>query len=263
MLSDTDNALGIKPVKLGKDVGLRYIPFSQLAIPWNILPNPAALRRETRGAKQTDFSTFRRTNPKNSKAERIWKNGDLEALKRSIAQYGLLKPFEVAEMQGKLDFFYGDGKYFVIDGQRRYFAIRMLLKLPSEEEERRRRESLRTDSSHSHIVNAEMQAQRQFDKLSVADYVLVPCLVYPYTTLLQMIRHSLEDKRFSEQPSKEDFELVDKMSAQGINDLRPDDLGELWKTHPRIEMERQSIEKTLEEIRGNLEKNRPRIKLES
>jgi hypothetical protein len=69
-----------------------------------------------------------------------------------------------------------------------------------------------------------------------------------------MIRHGIEDKRFSEQPSKEYFELVEKMSAQGINDLNSDDLTELWNTRPRIEEEKIAIEKTLEEIRDKLKK---------
>jgi vacuolar-type H+-ATPase subunit I/STV1 len=99
-----------------------------------------------------------------------------------------------------------------------------------------------------------MQAQKQFDRLSIRDYVLIPCLVYPYKTLLQMVRHSIEDKRFSEKPVKADFELADKMHAEGIGDLSSDDLRELLKTRGRIEEERQSIEKTLEEIRNRLKK---------
>jgi hypothetical protein len=161
-----------------------------------------------------------------------------------------LKPFEVAEMHERLDFFYGKGKYLVIDGQRRYFAIRDLLKLPTEDEERKQRDNLRTDCDYDNVQNLEMQAQEQFDRLSVRDYVLIPCLVYPYTTLLQMVRHSIEDKRFGERPPKEDFELVERMCAQGIKDLNSDDLRELWKTRCQIEEERHSIEKTLQEIRN-------------
>lgn len=254
MLTDSDHALEFKPVKLGKNIELRYIPFSELAIPWNACPDTVPSRQEDRRTSQSRLSTFRQTNPKSPKAAKTWKNGNLEALKCSIAQYGLLKPFEVAEVQERLNFFYGNGRYLVIDGQRRYFAIRELLKLPTEDEEKKRRESLRTDCGDDNVANVETQAQRQFDKLCIQDYVLIPCLVYPYTTLLQMIRHSIEDKRFSDKPSKEDFELVDKMSAEGINDLNSDDLTELWKTRPRIEEERQSIEKTLEEIRGKLKK---------
>lgn len=254
MLTDSGHAPEFKPVKLGKKIELKYIPFSELAIPWNACFEPATSKQENGRTSQSRLSTFKQTNPKSPKAAKTWKNGNLEALKRSIAQYGLLKPLEVAEIQERLDFFYGNGRYLVIDGQRRYFAIRELLKLPTEDEEKKRKESLRTDCSYDSVVNAEMQAQRQFEKLSIREYVLIPCVVYPYTTLLQMIRHSIEDKRFSEQPSKEDFELVDKMSAEGINDLNSDDLTELWNTRPRIEQERQSIEETLEEIRGKLKK---------
>lgn len=253
MLTDSDNALEFEPIKLGKNIELKYIPFSELAIPWNICPDGFGSRQEDRSIKQSRFSTFKQANSKSPKATKIWKNGDLEALKRSIAQYGLLKPFEVAEMHERLDFFYGNGRYLVIDGQRRYFAIRELLKLPTEDEERKRRENLRIDCSYN-LEKVEMQAQRQFDRLCIRDYVLIPCLVYPYATLLQMIRHSIEDKRFSEQPSKEDYELADKMSAEGINDLNSDDLKELWNMRPRIEEERLSIERTLEEIRDKLKK---------
>jgi len=252
--TDCDGALEFEPVKLGKKFELRYIRFSELAIPWNVSLDSTASRQEKTSVRESGSSTFSQVNPKSPKAARILKDGDLESLKRSIARYGLLKPFEVAEMQERLDFFYGNGRYLVIDGQRRYFAIRDLLKLPTEDEERKRKESLRTDSRYESVVNAEMQAQKQFDKLCIGDYVLIPCLVYPYTTLLQMLRHSLEDKRFSEQPSKEDFELAHKMSDEGINDLSSDDLTELWNTRPRIEEERLSVEKTLEEIRDKLKK---------
>ena len=254
MLTDNDRTPEVEPVKLGKNIELMYIPFSELAIPWNVCIDTVASREEDRSVRQSRLSAFRRANFESPKAAKIRKNGDLEALKRSIAQYGLLKPFGVAEMHERLEFFFGEGRYLVIDGQRRYFAIRELLKLPTEDEERKRRESLRTDCGNGNITNVEMQAQRQFDKLCIGDYVLIPCLIYPYTTLLQMIRHSIENKRFSEQPSKEDFELAEKMSAEGINDLSSDDLRELWKTRPRIEEERQSIEKTLGEIRDKLKK---------
>jgi ParB-like chromosome segregation protein Spo0J len=246
LLTETDHAPELKPIKLGKKIELRYIPFSELAIPWNACFDATKSKPENHKTSQSRLSTFKQSNPNSSKAARTWKNGNLESLKRSIAQYGLLKPFEVAEIQERLDFFYGNGKYLVIDGQRRYFA--------TEDEEKKRKENLRTDSVYDSIVKAEMQAQRQFDKLSVRDYVLIPCLVYPYTTLLQMMRHSIEDKRFSEQPSKEDFQLVEKMSVEGINDLYSDNLTELWNTRPRIEEEKLSIEKTLEEIRDKLKK---------
>ncbi len=190
---------------------------------------------------------------KGSKASKILKRGDLDALKRSIGQFGLLKPFEVAELPERLDFFYGGkGKYIIIDGQRRYFAIRELLKLPSEHDEMRQKDNLRSDSRLDQVEKVEVQAQEQFDSLSVRDFVLVPCLVYPYTTFLQMVRHSNESKRFYLKPSKDDLALAEEMRRQGFQDLNPEDLTVLWETRRRIEEERQAIEKTLQEVRNRV-----------
>ena len=244
----------LKPVKLGKNIELRYIPFSELAIPWNVCLDTAASKQQKPSAQQSRFFHFRQVNPKNPKASKILKKADLEELARSIAKYGLLKPFEVAEMYERLDFFYGKGKYLVIDGQRRYFAIRELLKLPTENDEGERKESLRTGCDQENVMKGEMQAQQEFDELSIRNYVLIPCIVYPYTTLLQMVRHSIEDKRFSEKPLKQDREFASKMAEEGIRDLVPDDLRELWKTRDEIEEERESIEKTLKEISNRLQK---------
>jgi ParB-like chromosome segregation protein Spo0J len=187
------------------------------------------------------------------------RRADLDALKHSIAQFGLLKPFEVAELPERVDFFYGGkGKYVVIDGQRRYFAVRELLRLPTEDEERKERDNLRTNSGHERVNKVEMQAQDQFDRLSIRDYVLVPCLVYPYTTFLQMVRHTIEDKRFSLKPSKEDLELVEKMRQEGLEDIGAEDLGRLWETRSKIEEERRAIEKTLQEIRSRVQEEKSR-----
>jgi len=97
-----------------------------------------------------------------------------------------------------------------------------------------------------------MQAQEQFDKLTLRDHVLIPCLVYPYTTLLQMLRHSTEDKRFSEKPTKQDLTLASKMAEEGVSDLSSDDLRALCEIRSKIEEERRSIEGTLQEIRNRL-----------
>lgn len=254
LLINTDINLKFEPVTLGKKIELRYIPFSELAIPWNVCLDTATSKQDNNDAKQSRFRAKKKIDTGHAKVSRILKNADFNALKRSIAQFGLLKPFEVAELQERLDFFYGKGRYLVIDGQRRYFAIRELLNLPTENDERERRNSLRTNSQHDYIAKAEMQAQEQFERLSIRNYVMIPCLVYPYTTLLQMIRHSIEDKRFNEKPSKEDLELAERMGAEGINDLKSDDLRALWKMRSRIEEEKKSIEKTLQEIKNRLKK---------
>jgi len=245
--------LELKPIKLGKSVELRYIPFSELAVPWNVCLSSSKPRQDGDEIKQPSVRTYRAVGGKVSKASKTLKRGDLDALKRSIGQFGLLRPFEVAELPERLDFFYGGkGKYIIIDGQRRYFAIRELLRLPSENDEIRQKDSLRSNSGLDQVEKVEAEAQEQFDRLSVRDFVLVPCLVYPYTTFLQMVRHSNENKRFNVKPSKDDFALAEEMRKQGVQDLSPEDLTELWETRRRIEEEKLGIEKTLQEIRNRV-----------
>ncbi len=237
-------------VKLGKNFELRYIPFSELAIPWNVSVDSNQPRRDDAAAKKLRVSTYG-TAARRSKASKILKREDLDALKHSIVQFGLLKPFEVAALPERIDFFYGGrGRYAVIDGQRRYFALRELLRLPSEDEEKEQKEDLQTNSGHEQIEKAELQAQEQFDRLSIRNHVLVPCLVYPYTTFLQMMRHSVEDKKFSMRPSRDDLKVVEKMRREGVQDIAAEDLGKLWETRSRLDEERAAIEKTLQDIRN-------------
>jgi len=257
--------LNLKPIKLGKNIELKYIPFSELAIPWQVCLDFIEPRHDGCDTRQSSASTHGTIAPKSSIAPKTMKRDDLDALKHSIGQFGLLKPFEVAELPERLDFFYGKGKYIVIDGQRRYFAIRELLRLPTEQDETTQRNSLRTLSGYEQIEKAEIQAQEQFDKLSIRDYVLIPCLVYPYKTFLQMVRHSIEDKKFGVKPSKDDLKLAEKMHEEGVSDLNMEDLCELWETRSKIEEERQAIEKTLQQIRNSMKEERigeDRTKLE-
>ncbi|UCD26112.1 MAG: ParB N-terminal domain-containing protein [Candidatus Bathyarchaeota archaeon] len=242
----------LEPIKLGKNMELKYLPFSELAIPWNVCVASVEPRDDNCEAKQLGVPTYGRMAAKSSRAPMTMKRDDLDALKRSIGQFGLLKPFEVAELPERLDFFYGKGKYVVIDGQRRYFAIREMLSLPTEHDERTQKGSLRTNSGYAHIEKAEIQAQEQFDRLSMRDYVLVPCLVYPYRTSLQMVRHSVEGKRLCVKPSKDDLDLAEKMHEQGALDLNLEDLSELWKTRSKIEEEKQALEETLQQIRKRI-----------
>lgn len=258
----TDKENEITPIRLGKKIELRYIPFSELAIPWNVCLDTTASRLQNHDIRRSHLYNFIESNPKNPKASKILKSSELEHLKNSIARYGLLKPFEVAEMYERLDFFYGKGKYLVIDGQRRYFAVRELLKLPTENDEEKRKDKLWSGSNYEIVTTGEIQAQEHFDRLDLRDHVLIPCIVYPYTTLLQMVRHSIEDKRFSEKPAKQDYELVDKMAAQGIIDLKSDDLRELCRVRSKIEEERDSIEETLKEIRARLKQQQDQNKPE-
>ncbi len=239
-----DNRNTLEPVKLGKGMDLKYIPFSELVIPLGVCIDSTSTRNNRHsgvlvsGAKaNSDF-----------KALKTIKRSDLEALKHSIAQFGLLEPFEVAELLEKLDSFFGKGKYLIIDGQRRYFAIRELLRLPMEHEEIRQKESSQAHSRYDQIEKAEIQAQEQIEKWSVRDYVLIPCLVYSYQTYLQMMRHSVEGNKFSVKPSKDYLKIAEKMHEAGISDLNPDDLSRLWEIRDIIREEKQAIKKTLQEI---------------
>jgi hypothetical protein len=180
------------------------------------------------------------------------KHDDLEALNQSIGRFGLLKPFQIAEIPKRLVFFYGKGKYFIIDGCKRYFAIRELLKLPTEDEEKVRTDGLRTRSDHYSIENAEIQAQEKFANLNIRNYVLIPCLVYPYKTYLQMLRHRIEDKKLGVKPSKDELNLAEKMRQEGVLDIKLEDLSQLWETRRKIEEERRAVEKTLQQIRDRI-----------
>lgn len=246
-MSTTD----LKPIKLGKNVEFKHIPFSELAVPWNISVNSIAPKYDNHHSRQIGATTFTGTRTKGSRATVTLKREDLEELTHSIAQYGLLKPFEVAEMPKRLGFFYGGrGQYLILDGQRRYFAIRELLRLPTEQDEKTQKDSLRTNSRRIQVQNAETQAQEQFDKLSILNYVFVPCLIYPYTTLLQMMRHSTEDKRLSKgKPAKRDTESANKMRGEGLEDINPEDLTSLMEIRSQIEEEKEAIRRTLNEIR--------------
>ena len=236
LLTNDDADSEFESVRLGKKIELKYIPFSELSISWNMC-----------------FDTNMRAKIGNKEALRNIKTSEIKALKNSISRFGLLKPFEVAELHERLNFFYGKGRYIVIDGQRRYFAIRDLLKLPTEDDEKQQKEKLRTDCQNYAVMIGEKQAQEQFDRLSVRDHVLIPCLVYPYKTLLEMLRHSMEGRRCVEKPSKSELALAAAMGAEGIGDLTPDDLRALWTIRHQIDEEKQIIEQTLKEIRSRVE----------
>lgn len=243
--------MGLKPVKLGKKMELQYIPFSELVIPWDVCIESNTEPEQGGGGdtKQLGALAYGTITPDSLKTLKTMKQDNLDSLKTSIGQFGLLKPFEVAELPEQLGFFFGKGKYVIIDGQRRCFAMRELLRLPTEQDERRRKESIRTRPGNGYIEKAETQAQEQLEKLSIRDYVLIPCLVYPYKTYLQMLRHSTEGNRVSEKSSKTFLEIVEKMRQQGIPDLNPDDLSNLWETRNTIIEEQQAIEETVQEIR--------------
>lgn len=243
--------MGLKPIKLGKEVELQYVPFSELAIPWDVCVESTAEPRQgsSGSAGRQGALVYGTMTPDSLKTLKTMKQEKLDILKNSIGQFGLLKPLEVAELPKELGFFFGKGKYVIIDGQRRYYAMKDLMRLPTERDEKKKKESIRTRSGSHQIEKAETQAQEQLEKLSIRDYVLVPCLVYPYTTYLQMVRHSIESNKVSGGSAKIFLEIVEKMRQQGIPDLTPDDLTNLWETRNTLIEEQNAIERTLQEIR--------------
>jgi hypothetical protein len=246
--------MNLKQVKLGKNVELRHIPFSELAIPCAIYTDSTTQRNNGDQYKQLNVSKNGASTKSIRKSKKL-KRDDLEILKHSIGRFGLLKPFQIAEIPKPLRFFYGKGKYFIIDGCRRYLAIREMLKLPTDKEERVRTDSLRTHSNHYAIERAEIQAQEKFASLSILDYVLIPCLVYPYDTYLQILRHRIEGKKHGVKPSKSDLKLAEKMRQEGVRDLELEDLSQLWETSRKLEEEKGDMEKTLQQIRNRIKES--------
>jgi uncharacterized protein YutE (UPF0331/DUF86 family) len=227
-----DNRNTMQPIKLGKKMELEYIPFSQLVIPWEVATDSDV----THDNKHPSVFESGANPHGNFKPLKTMKRNDLDAVKYSIARFGLLKPFEVAELPEELDFFFGKGKYAIIDGQRRYFAIRELLRLPKRGEEIGQKNLLQTHSEYDQIV-------------------------YPYQTYLQMMRHSVEGNKYGVKPSRDYTEIAEKMHQTGISDLNPDDLSKLWEIRNTIRQEKQAIEETLQEIRdrkieGRVEKTK-------
>jgi len=242
----------LKQARLGKNVELKHIPFSELAVPWSVYVDSTMQRNNGYHYNPLDVSNDGIISTESLRTSKNLKRDDLETLKHSIGRFGLLKPFQIAEIPKRLSYFYGKGKYFIIDGCRRYFVIRELLKLPTEEEERVQTDGLRTHSGHYAIERAEIQAQEKFANLSILEYVLIPCLVYPYKTYLQILRHRIEDKKLSVKPSKDDLKLAEKMRQEGILDLELEDLSQLRETRREIEEEKRAVEKTLQQIRNRI-----------
>ena len=88
----------LEPIKLGKNMELKYVPFSELAIPWEVCIDSVKPGHDGCDTKQSGVSTHGTIAPKSSRASTTMRRDDLDALKQSIGQFGLLKPFEVAEL---------------------------------------------------------------------------------------------------------------------------------------------------------------------
>lgn len=226
----------IKKVKLGKKMRLKYIPFSELINPWHLCFDSNVKY----GAHACSYAsdTIGSIAKCNSRALKTIKRDDLEALKQSIRKYGLLKPFEVACM--------GERKYAIIDGQRRYFAIRELL----------------------HIGLTEREGGGLASPEEILDYVLIPCLVYDYTEFKDMQRHSIEDNKFSVRPKRDYLETAERMTIEEtdiddyrnsvypiVQEIREKQRKHRAKEYKREQKEQAKIQKsTLEEQLKEVEK---------
>ena len=242
--------MNLEKVKLGKNVEYKHIPLSELTLPSEIcLASP----REKNG--------FHLDEPKSSNGGTIsteslrksmnFKRKDLEILKQSIERYGLLAPFQISEVPEDLGFFYDKRKYFILDGRKRYLAIRELL-FPLEEEEILRKNGLCTNSGNAAVEKVEMQVQERFANLSIWNCALVPCLVYPYKTNLESLRHRMEDGRLNVKPSRNDCKLAEEMRKEGILDLEEENLSQFREISIKIEEAKQALEVTLQEIRSKI-----------
>jgi len=163
--------MGTKKLKLGKPVKLKYIPFSELIDPHKLQPPIPEVITKGKGRGSIDSIPF-----SNSRALNTIKVQDIQALISSIKAYGLLNPFSVVDITKEGDWKidgietkeFAEGKYAIVDGQRRFLALRKIIQ-----------ESKYSKSLH---------------------LVLIPCLVYPYTSFKEMTRHSVEDNKFSIRP---------------------------------------------------------------
>jgi hypothetical protein len=185
-----------KQIKLGKKMKLRYIPLSELINPFDLCYDGNAKYYGKQGK-----SYIRTISIVNSRSLKSMKDTDLEALKESIRTYGLLNPLVVAELseeqRKKLNA--DNGKYAIIDGQRRFFAIEYLCGLPMRLPLRVWPEKPSKDSIvDPRLIEEWRQAEEDWE---VASRVLVPCLVYDYTDIDEMRRHSIEDNKFSVKPA--------------------------------------------------------------
>jgi ParB-like chromosome segregation protein Spo0J len=150
------------------------------------------------------------------------KSDRLEALEYSIEKYGLLNPLCVAPIPKNLEApnvthryhileykYYSSGACFIIDGQRRYLAIKNMLQLrnPCEienEVDERHQGEICTDASMTAWAKEKLKETKE-------DKVLIPCLIYNYGTTKQMLRHSLEDNYFSIKPESRYLDMAERI----------------------------------------------------
>jgi len=159
----------------------------------------------------------------NSRALDALKTGDQRALFASITTFGLLKPLEIskisdemAEDLGIVTKAFPKAEYVILDGQRRYMALQRFLELENKAE----------DS----------------EKESIEDRILLPCLVYSYTTFSECRRHSIEDNKFSIRPKGLYLDAAERLEMKGLPNIIPEEFSNFDKRMKKIakEIERRN-----------------------
>ena len=177
-------------MKFGKVMCLKWIPFSELIDPFELL-----------GYKQYTKETVDSINAVNSRPLLTIKTTELKALINSIETFGLLNPLSVIKFEKG---------YGLIDGQRRYFALRKIL-WRQIEEYRQANGICKVDDFTGSTEEYEV-----WKKIMLAK-VLIPCIVYGYTTLDEGMRHSIEDNKFSVRPSTIYLDYAERKPTQKPN----------------------------------------------
>lgn len=163
---------------------LEYIPFSKLL-------NPEDAFAKMRFKKEESIDSIPVTN---SRALKTIKSQDIRALKGSIEVFGLLNPLFVARITDEMRQYVKVAKWFkeieyvIVDGQRRYKAIKELFNLKDAKE----RDDVETERKNKGLSKE--------TRPKIEDHVLIPCVVFPYTEFCEARRHSIEDNKFSVRP---------------------------------------------------------------
>ena len=165
-------------MKFGKVMCLKWIPFSELINPFELLE-----------FKEYSKETVDSINCVNSRPLKTIKTTELKALENSIQTYGLLNPLSVMKC---------DKGYVLIDGQRRYFALQKIIM--RDFVEYCHAKGITMVNEYTGSYTGDYGEYVSFKKKTLGK-MLIPCIVYGYTTLDEGMRHSVEDNKFGVRPS--------------------------------------------------------------
>jgi len=249
----------IKPIKLGKPIKLKYVRFSQL-----ISPSKICLTHEFGdiGYDVTKQETSRTISICNSRPLRTIKRDTLESLKLSIMRFGLLNPLSITEISNeklleKINRLSEIDReiYAILDGQRRYFAIKELLtnykwSYHQEYDDYRNVQLMRDWSKYN---DKTIDSIMKFD---LRRYILVPCLIYPFESWEECMRYSIEDNKFSVRPSTENLEIAERLPSNLPNIKSEIDLSSIDEKKKEIGEGKIQFQDKINEVQKRLEVKR-------